>query len=311
MIQQPTIWDLIGWQKGGEEGQLKQAEYFESLIGEEGLDIIPQEYDFTVNRYEYDPGGLGAPSMGWQKDWDWEKQLKTTHDIEDLSIGEFFDEEVFGGKDFQDLSTSDIEEYIKGSDAFRDPDWYQELDEGYGDTNRQLDYYDEANERLVYKDVYNKEQLEGAKYGQAPVGKQYSGVGDGYAYTAFRDNEGVGKTQEKDYANWIKAIQELFKGTTTFEEYGGAASIADMLQGSERKEEAVRQRYIPKEIINRFQKLQQGTSGGGIEDTDKYDYMADIASSRRGIGRDVRNIYEDYGDVAFGDIDEVLANLEG
>ena len=39
--------------------------------------------------------------------------------------------------------------------------------------------------------------------------------------------------------------------------------------------------------------------------------MADIASSRRGIGRDVRNIYEDYGDVAFGDIDEVLANLEG
>ena len=109
MAAQPTIYDMLAWQQGGEAGQVEEAEYFYGLLRQAGL--VPEDIEFTGFQRSPEYGG------GYES-----KQFKSP----EMDVPNILNQLLQQDNGFQDMSAEDIESILMQNLVA--PEWYKPED---------------------------------------------------------------------------------------------------------------------------------------------------------------------------------------
>ena len=227
--QQPTIWDILGYEESGTYEDLPEGVTEGRRGGQEDMlsylsDLLLKSKGDTAFEGTAVDEGYFLKSLG---------EMSSSY-----------------GKDFSELTEDEIREHLESFYTFQHS--------GYGG-----DYY-----KLNYSES---------------------------------DIEGVMPLYE--------ALQEGMKAVPTSESFGLGRKIGDIETTGKRELKSASEGYIPGEILSRYGALQGKAGAKEKGEQLEQAYTEDIYGVQRGMGRDVRNTYEDFEDDWFGGVESWLGYL--
>ena len=269
MPDQPTIWDILGYEQDAQYGLWDEEgnEYFPNQLGGRHRD----ESGETGTIYEDLPEGVTEGRRGGQGD-----MLSYLSDLLSKSKGQDFALHAFSGtgssKDFT------IEEFLTGTGG--DMSWL-DMDE------EELSAY-----------------MENFDFGMEGGGSRRGGRGGRGGAGGTTDWQ-----FDPDSLKYLQQLQEGFKAAPTSESFGLDRKIGDIETSGKRELKSAREGYIPGEILSRYGALQGKAGAQQKGEQLEQAYTEDIYGVQRGMGRDVRSTYEDFEDEWFGGVESWIGGL--
>lgn len=279
MPNEPTIYDILNWYSNPEreDGTTSQGQtYFDSYLYE------------LLKESENVPEGEGEELTSYYQEFDPE----TGEYVKKSQTG-FTIEDVFAGEDLVLLSDMDKEEQyafirekikkLTGEKGDFDPE------STYSWIDPYMEYQDvEGTTQLVEMGGFDPEGDESSYYKDFTYGSEGEG-GEGILNVLARMKEGRGAMISPD-------------------QWGLGTKLESAETDVESTSKALLESYIPSERASRYKTL---TEGGGIEESElaESEYLSSVFGGHRQYGRDVRDIYKQYGEDFFGRLSDFIADL--